>query len=390
MYDVIVIGGGPSGMIAAIMSAKNNKVLLIEKNDTLGKKLKLTGGGRCNLTNLKNVEDFLKEVPTNNKFLYSALNQFGPKDIFDYFTNLGVPLKVEENNKVFPTDDKSSSIIEALKHELIRNNVEINFNEEVISIKEGEVITNKNNYKTNKIIISTGGYSYQNTGSTGDGYRFANELNQEVIPIYPSQTFLLTEDILPLAGITLDKVRINKKIEGSMLFTHSGLSGPSIFKVSEFVYKDLIEKKHVVLLIDLIPDYEVNELLDKLNNCDSKLDMFTFLKDYLPKRLIEYIFKDIDLFRKIVTISKIERNSIIVKLKEYAINIKATGAVEQAIVTGGGVSVKYINPKTMESTINKNIYFCGEVLDVHGSTGGYNLTIAFSTGYVAGINCRGS
>ncbi len=390
MYDVIVIGGGPSGMIAAIMSAKNNKVLLIEKNDTLGKKLKLTGGGRCNLTNIKSIDNFLKEIPVNNKFLYSSLNQFGPKDIFEYFTNLGVPLKVEENNKVFPKDDKSTSIIEALKHELIKNNVEIKFNEEVISIKEGEVTTNNNNYKTNKLIISTGGCSYQNTGSTGDGYRFANELNQEVTAIYPSQTFLLTKDILPLAGITLDKVRINNKIEGSMLFTHSGLSGPAIFKVSEFVYKDLVDKKNVVLLIDLIPDYEINEILDKLNNCDSKLDMFTFLKEYLPKRLIEYRFKDIDLFRKVVTISKIERNNIIVKLKEYAINIKATGTVEQAIVTGGGVSVKYINPKTMESTINKNIYFCGEVLDVHGSTGGYNLTIAFSTGYVAGINCRGS
>ena len=395
MHDVIVIGGGPSGMIASIKSSINNKVLLIEKNESLGKKLKLTGGGRCNLTNLKSIDYFMKEIPINNKFLYSSLNKFGPNDIYDYFTNLGVPLKIEEDDKVFPMSDKSTSIIEALNKEMILNNVDIKYNEKVISIinKDSykEIITNKDKYKTKKVIITTGGLSYPNTGSTGDGYKFAKDLNQEITTLYPAETYLITKETLSLAGITLDNVRINynkKRIEGSLLFTHNGLSGPSIFKVSEFVYKDLIDNEYITISIDMVPNYNDNELFNKLNEYDQKKEVISFLKEFIPKRLIEYIYKEIDTNKKIVNISKIDKQKIISMLKEFKLEINETGSIDNAFITGGGVSIKYINPKTMESTIHKDIYFAGEILDVHGYTGGYNLTIAFSTGYVAGISCN--
>ncbi len=395
MYDVIVIGGGPSGMIASIKASINNKVLLIEKNDELGKKLKLTGGGRCNLTNLKSIDYFLKEIPVNNKFLYSSLNKFGPKDIYDYFTNLGVPLKIEEDDKVFPMDNKSTSIIKVLNREMLLNNVDINYNEKVFSIinKDNykEIVTDKNKYKTKSVVITTGGLSYSFTGSNGDGYKFAKELNQEVTNLYPAETYLITKELLSLAGITLDNVRINynkKRIEGSLLFTHNGLSGPSIFKVSEFVYKDLIDNEYITLSIDMVPNYSDNELLNKLNEYDQKKEILNFLKEFLPKRLIEYIFKEIDINKKINSISKIDKQKIISMLKDFKLIIKDTGSIDNAFITGGGINIKYINPKTMESTIHKDIYFAGEILDVHGHTGGFNLTIAFSTGYVAGISCN--
>ncbi len=394
MYDVIVIGAGPAGMIASIMaSKKNNKVLLIEKNDRLGKKLELTGGGRCNLTNLKSIDNFIKEIPVNNKFLYSALNQFGPQDIFDYFTKIEVPLKVEDNDRVFPVSNKSRSIIDALAKQLIINKVIINFNEQVLTIENKEnykeVKTNKDIYKTRSVIITTGGCSYPETGSTGDGYKIAKRLNQEVTSLYPAETFLIYKESLPFAGITLDKVNIdyNKtKVEGSLLFTHNGLSGPVIYKISKDVYKQLQDTKYTELKIDLIPNHSVSELLNKINNYDPKKEISSFIKEYLPKRIADYISNLIGIDSKIGTISKLTKQNLINMLKEFNIEIKGTGSLNQSIVTGGGINLKYINPKTMESTINKGIYFAGEILDVHGNTGGYNITIALSTGYVAGIN----
>ncbi len=394
MYDVIVIGAGPAGMMASIMaSKKNKKVLLIEKNDRLGKKLELTGGGRCNLTNLKSIDNFIKEIPVNNKFLYSALNQFGPQDIFDYFTKIEVPLKVEDNDRVFPVSNKSRSIIDALAKQLIINKVIINFNEQVLTIENKEnykeVKTNKDNYKTRSVIITTGGCSYPETGSTGDGYKIAKQLNQEVTSLYPAETFLIYKESLPFAGITLDKVTINynkNKAEGSLLFTHNGLSGPVIYKISKDVYKQLQDTQYTEIKIDLISNYSVSELLVKINNYDPKKEINSFIKEYLPKRIADYISNLIGIDSKIGAISKLTKQNLINMLKEFKIEIKGTGSLNQSIVTGGGINIKYINPKTMESTINKGIYFAGEILDVHGNTGGYNITIALSTGYVAGTN----
>lgn len=393
MYDVIVIGAGPAGMMACIAASSNNKkVLLIEKNDKVGKKLELTGGTRCNLTNLKNIDNFIKEIPVNNKMLYSTLNKFGPSDIYDYFTSIGVPLKVEDGDRVFPMSNKSKTIIEALYNQMNINNVTIHLNETVERIDKNseyiEVITDKCCYTTKKIIISTGGCSYPETGSTGDSYKFAEMLRQDVTKLYPAETFLINKEILPLAGITLENVLVslNKiKTSGSLLFTHVGLSGPSIFKISEEVYKELEENEFVTISIDLIPNYTIDQLLIELNKYNPKNELNNFVRKHVPKRLADYITGD-STNLKIGTISKTNKQQLIETLKNYKIDIKSTGTLKQSFVTGGGIDMRYINPKTMESTINKGVYFVGEALDIHGHTGGYNITIALSTGYTAGTD----
>jgi hypothetical protein len=396
MYDVIVIGAGPSGIMASIMASSNHKkVLLIEKNNKIGKKLELTGGGRCNLTNLKSIDNFIKEIPVNNKFLYSTLNNFGPEDIYNYFKNIGVSLKIEDLDRVFPKDNKSLTIINALYKQMLNNKVTVNFNEQVKTIKirdnYKEVITNKKTYQANKIIITTGGLSCPETGSTGDGYKLAKDINQAVTELYPAETYLICKDILPLTGITLDNVIITynkKEQEGSLLFTHKGISGPAVFKISEEVYKGLQKNKYVTISIDLIPDCTNNQLLDKLNIYNPKKEISSFIKEYLPKRLTDYIVNSFELNIKIGMLSNINKQRLIDTLKIFKIDIKETGSINRSFVTGGGIDLKYINPKTMESTINKGIYFAGEVLDIHGHTGGYNITIALSTGYTAGNSCK--
>ncbi len=391
MYDVIVIGAGPAGLMASITaSIRNKKVLLIEKNNQIGKKLEITGGGRCNLTNLKSVKDFIDQIPVNNKTLYSTLTNFGPKEIVEYFRKLDVKLKVEDDDRVFPISNKSTTIIECLYNELVKNNVELNLNESVIEIQILDnlkvVKTNKNTYETKNIIIATGGFSYPQTGSTGDGYRLAKKIYQDVTNIYPAETFLKTAEKPPLEGITLDNVNVsidNKIVTGSLLFTHIGLSGPVIFKISADIYKKLQSEKIVKLFIDFIPNIKEGQLLIDINNYDSKKEAVTFINSYLPKRLADYIghnFVNI----KMSQLSKDNKKQLINNLKRYSIDILGTGSLEQSLVTGGGVDMKKINSKTMESTINKGIYFVGEVLDIHGHTGGYNITLALSTGYTAG------
>ncbi|MDD3392996.1 MAG: NAD(P)/FAD-dependent oxidoreductase [Bacilli bacterium] len=390
-YNVIVIGSGPAGMMAAIRSSLNNKVLLIEKNDKLGKKLSITGGGRCNLLNLKNVDEFIKEIAVNAKSFYSVLKQISPKDLYDYFVSIGVMLKEEDNNRIFPVSNKSITIIEALNKQLKLSNVDINLNEIVIDIKIEEnnkvVITNKGRYICQKLIIATGGCSYPQTGSTGDGYKFAKLLNHDITDLYPAETFLITKEKLPLAGLTLDNVTVmldQKKVEGSMLFTHNGVSGPVIFRISEEVYKKINKEKQAELVVDLLPDYSYEKLINSLNNYNSKKEIASFVRQYLPKRLSDYLVLSLNINTKIAEMSKINKQKIIESIKQFRIKIKKTGNIETSIVTGGGVNLKDINMKTMESKLNKGVYFVGELLDIHGHTGGYNITIALATGYVAG------
>jgi len=387
MYDVIVIGAGPAGMMASIIASPKKKVLLIEKNDVVGKKLLLTGGSRCNLTNLKNINNFIEGIPVNNKFLYSTLNNFSPEDIFNYFTNLGVNLKIEDNDRVFPVSNKSDSIVKVLYEELVKNKVKIHLNEEVENISQKEVITNKGKYKANSIIVATGGASYPHTGSTGDGYKFANEIKQGLVEIYPAETFLIGKERLPLEGITLNNVIINfdnKKEQGSLLFTKNGVSGPAVFKISEYVYKHIKENKASSIKIDLLPDYNIEELVEAFNEYNPEKEINSFVRNYLPKRLADFIVNKTVGNRKIKALSKVNINKMINEFKNFEIDIKETGSLKNSFVTGGGINVKEINPMTMESKTNKNIYFIGEALDIHGHTGGYNITIALSTGYTAG------
>lgn len=394
MYDCIVIGGGAAGVMASIVLSKNNiNSLLIEKNSELLNKVKISGNSRCNITNLKDNRTFLDNIPKNSKFLYSTLNNFNPKSIDEFFTSRGVSLKVEDNDRVFPSSDKSTDVVNTLINELKSNNANINYNETVLDIKQDEVITvitDKNTYSCKNLIIATGGMTYPKTGSTGDGYNFAKNINQNLTPIYPVETSLVSKYKFDLAGVSLQDINIilNKKIfSGDLLFTHVGVSGPAVFKASEFVYHELKKDSEVKIYIDLCKNYSFDDIKNSMNIYNT-LTIFDFLNEYTVKRLAQLIIKNYDLLNtdKICTISKNKLNNIIETLKRFEIIITDTGNIETAFVTGGGVDIKYIEPKTMESKINKNIYFVGEVLDVHGSIGGYNLTICMSTGYTAALD----
>ncbi len=393
MFDTIIIGAGPAGMMASINASMNHrKVLLIEKNSTVLNKLKLSGGTRCNLINLKEPNEFIKNIPVNGKFLFSTLNTFSPFDIYDYFNKSGVKLKVEDNDRVFPSSNTSQTIIDFLYSKVINNNVVLNLNESVIKInilnsKIKEVITNKSSYKCHNIIIATGGKSYPHTGSTGDGYKFCQSINQPLTKLYPADTFLYSDVPDYLSGITVDNVllKLDKYTEkGSMLFTHFGVSGPVVFKISEQIYHKLSDNEDSTLIVDFIPEYNEFEINESLSNYPNNETLISFLKDYLPKKLLIYILGEEFIHQKINTISKNNIHKSIEKLKNYNLVITKTGSIEQSFVTGGGVDLRYVDPKTMESKINPGIFFAGEILDIHGHTGGYNITIALSTGYTAG------
>mgnify|MGYP001809801358 CR=1 FL=1 len=397
MYDVIVIGGGPAGIMASITASKRGfRVLLLEKNETLGKKLLLTGGGRCNLTNLKTVNDFIDELPVNNKFLYSTLTSYGPKEIYDYFNELGVKLKVENNDRVFPITNKASTILDALINELTKYKVTIKYSTEVTDIKTIDsikIITTASNnvYKAPNIIIACGGKSYPSTGSNGSSYHFAKELNQPLIKTYPAEVALTLKTLLPLAGITIENAVViigNIKKEGAILMTHKGLSGPAILSISEYAHHAIHADGNCTISIDLLPN--IDNLMFLINNYNQKYEVKTLLREYLPKRLVDYIMAitKISGDKKLATISNVERNTIVNTVKNLTLEIKDTGSIDQAFVTGGGVDTKCVNSKTMESTINKGIYFIGEALDIHGPTGGYNITLALSSGYTAGYSIK--
>jgi predicted Rossmann fold flavoprotein len=386
MCDVIVIGAGPAGIMTAINTSKRGlKTLLIDKNQDIGKKLKLTGGGRCNITNLKNNNELINKIH-NGKYLEKALDNFNAKDIVNYIKSLKIELIEEDNNRIFLRNGNINELVIALKKEL--KEVEMLFNTKVIEVtKEKEVITDKGIYKARNIVIATGGSSYKQTGSDGSGYIFAKELGHKITDIYPSETYLVTREKHNLDGISIDAtVSYDKyKEEGQLLFTHFGLSGPAIMNISEKVARDI--KNNNIINIDLLPKIAKEELLESLNNYSSKLEIKTWLKQYLNDKLTKYILKDLEHI-KIASISKINKNNIIDRLKNLSFEITKTGSIEEAIVTSGGIYLNEVDTNTMESKLVNNIYFVGEVLDLHGSVGGYNLTIAFTTGYLAGTNIK--
>lgn len=396
MSKVIVIGGGASGMMAAIAAKNNgNEVTLLEKNEKLGKKLFITGKGRCNLTNASDINSHMNNLMSNPKFMYSAFNAFNADDIVALIEESGVKTKVERGNRVFPKSDKSSDVIKALKKHL--DCVDVVLNYEVKNITKDEQFKINDEYVCDALIIATGGLSYKSTGSTGDGFKFAKEFGHQTTKTYPSLVpFNIKEDYckelqgLSLKNVTLKLIKDDKVLYeelGEMLFTHFGVSGPLVLSASSFV-ADKMEDGYKIS-IDLKPALDESTLDKRILRDFDKYKNKNFnnsLSDLLPKKLIPIIIRlsGIDEYKKVNEITKEERQKLVQLIKNLEFNIDSLRGYDEAIITKGGIDVKEINPKTMESKIVSGLYFVGEVLDLDSLTGGYNLQLAWSTGYVAG------
>lgn len=417
---VIVIGGGPAGMMAAISSAQyGNEVTILEKMEMLGKKLLITGKGRCNITSSLPIDEFIKNIPGNGMFLYSAFSHFDNKDITNLLKEEGVEVKIERGNRIFPVSDQSKDVQKALLNRLKKLNVKIKTNTNVkhIILKDGNAVAVQCNIdgrekelNADKIIIATGGKSYPGTGSTGDGYRLAEEVGHHITKIKPSLVPLVStmkdkEICKKLQGLSLKNVGIkikdmsNGKIIyedfGEMLFTHFGVSGPTILSGSAHLlrYKDidqLLSEGKVKLFIDLKPALSEEKLDERILRDFSEEKNKSFknsLEKLLPRKMIDVVIdlSGINLNKKVNEVTKKEREILVRLLKYFNIIIGGFRPIEEAIVTSGGVDIKEINPKTMESKIVKGLFFAGELIDVDAYTGGFNLQIAYSTGYTAGM-----
>lgn len=426
--NVVIIGGGPSGMLAAISSAKNgNSVTILEKMNMCGKKLLITGKGRCNITSSLEMSEFIKNIPGNGRFLYSAFNNFTNEDIINILKKHGVQVKNERGNRIFPISDKSKDVLDALLKELQDLKVKIKTNTEVIEILTNEekvigvkyknrenlgvdiVSAKENEIKADKVILATGGKSYSSTGSTGDGYKIAMDLGHTITKIKPSLVPLVAKEkelCVSLQGLSLRNVQIkiinneNKKTIyedfGEMLFTHFGVSGPTILSGSAHLLRvknieNLLKQDKIILSIDLKPalseeklDARVLKDFEEFKNKQFK----NSLENLLPKKMIEPIIKlsKINPEKKVNEISKKERMELVHLLKNFTITIKDFRDIEEAIITAGGIDIKEINSSTMESKIIKGLYFAGEIIDIDAYTGGFNLQIAWSTGFVSGSN----
>ncbi len=406
MYDVIVIGGGSAGLMAAGTAAKNGrKTLLIEKNPVLGKKLLITGKGRCNLTNYCDVPELIENVPRNGKFLINAFHRFSCENTVSFFNDLGLATKVERGNRVFPASDKAKDVVESMIKYAIGNGVEVIHSATREIMKFGNLfavkLINDDVLRCEKIIIATGGKSYPGTGSTGDGYKFARQLGHKITRFKPSLVPIEAHEFIPenikakvtdLQDLTLKNVGItllnkNGKVVykdfGEMLFTHFGISGPVILSASSHVKK--IEE--YTLVIDLKPALDEEKLDLRLQRDFKENKEFqNILKNLLPSKMIPIFIElsGISAKRNAHQIKREERKKIGFLLKNLAVKLEKFRPIKEAIITSGGVEVKEINPKTMESKLVTGLYFSGEVIDVDGYTGGFNLQIAWSTGFVAG------
>ncbi|MCI8276757.1 MAG: NAD(P)/FAD-dependent oxidoreductase [Clostridia bacterium] len=412
---VIVIGGGPAGIISAIAaSKKGDKVVILERNKALGRKLLITGKGRCNITSALDINEFIQNVPGNGRFLYSAFQSFTNIDIINLLKENGVEVKEERGSRIFPVSDKAEDVLNAFIKEIKKCNIEVMTGVRVkkILVKENMAIgvetEAKNKILADKVILATGGKSYSITGSTGDGYEMARELGHNIIKVQGSLVPLEAEPRIcqNMQGLSLKNVKIiikdvssNKNIYedfGEMLFTHFGVSGPTILSSSAHLLryrniKELLKNNSIKLYIDIKPALTLEELdlrvrrdFEEFKNKEFK----NSLDKLLPKKMIkEFITRtNIDELKKVNEITKQERKRIVELLKRFDISIKGFRPVEEAIITAGGIDTKQIDPKTMESKIIKGLFFAGEIIDVDAYTGGFNLQIAYSTGYVAGSN----
>lgn len=427
MSKVIVIGGGPAGMFAAIAAAENgHDVTILEKNEKLGKKLYITGKGRCNITNASDMEVLFSNVMTNAKFLYSAFYACDNQRVIDFFEEHGLATKIERGNRVFPVSDHSSDVIATLSKVLREKGVTVQLHTEVKeiitealakdesskgeqknSMKDGHgskkvsgvLLSNGKKMMADDVIVATGGFSYQTTGSTGDGYRFANECGHSVTKISPSLVpFVAKEDyVREMQGLSLKNVQVRiynkKKVVydefGEMLFTHFGVSGPLMLSASAML-KPSITEQDLLMEIDLkpaIPEEQLDKrVLREFEEAKNK-QFKNSIGKLFPTKMIPVMLElsGIDPDKKVNEITKEERLQFVRLIKAFPLTLCGLREFKEAIITKGGVTVKEVNPSTMESKLVKNLYFCGEVMDLDALTGGYNLQIAWSTGYLAGI-----
>ena len=414
---VVIIGGGPAGMLSAISAGTNkNDVTILEKMNMLGRKLLITGKGRCNITSSISIDEFIKNVPGNGKFLYSCLNNFTNEDILNILKEEGLQTKVERGNRVFPITDKSQDVLQALLNRLKKLKVKIEVGANVKEILTEQDIVSGVKYiqggkekilKADKVILATGGKSYSATGSTGDGYELAKKVGHTVTEIKPSLVPISTkgkdlEICRRMQGLSLKNVAIkikdakNNKIIyedfGEMIFTHFGVSGPVILSGSAHLLrykKEDIRQGNIKLIIDLKPALDVQKLDDRILR-DFSLEKNKIFKNsldnLLPQKMISTVIElsGIDQNKKVNEITREERVRLVQLLKNFEITLHDFRPIEEAIITAGGISIKEINPKTMESKLVKGLYFAGEIIDVDAYTGGFNLQIAYSTGYTAG------
>ena len=415
MANVIVIGGGPAGMMAAITAAEyGNNVTIIEKNSDFGKKLLITGKGRCNITSSLYMSEFIKNTPGNGQFLYSEFQNYTNTDIIDFLKNQGLEVKEERGNRIFPVTDKSIDVLNCFKSKINELKIKKLFNTRVqkILVQNGEVLgvrTEKEIIQTDKIILATGGKSYPLTGSTGDGYLIAKNIGHKVTEIRPSLVPLVIyekNECKEMQGLSLRNVGIkiideskNKLIYedfGEMIFTHFGISGPTILSGSAHLvrYKEidnLMKEQKIKLQIDLKPALTEEQLDERILRDFKEFKNKQFkhaLDKLLPQKMIPIVIEKtkINEEKRVNEITKEERRNLVKVLKKFELTIKDFRPVEEAIITSGGINIKEINPKTMESKLVKGLYFAGEIIDVDSYTGGFNLQIAYSTGYTAGMH----
>ncbi len=402
-YDLIVIGAGAAGCMAAGFASQNGlNTLILDKNERVGRKVMITGKGRCNVTNNCDERDFLLNVRTNPRFLYSALYAFSPADTIEFFESLGVPLKTERGNRVFPVSDKAVDIVDALDKFLKQTNVTREKKTvEALLIENGEIIGVKTEdgekIKSSRVVVATGGKSYHLTGSDGSGYTLAKQAGHTIIPPQPSLIPIITNEDYPkeMQGLSLKNVTLTLKENGKvlfdemgeMLFTHFGVSGPLVLSASCHMNAENLE--NYTLSIDLKPALTFEQLDERILRDFDKYknrDFFNSLSDLLPRKMISTVVKlcGIEGDRKVHQITKAERQELVNLIKNLTLTPKAFRPIEEAIITSGGVKTTEIDPKNMQSKLINGLYFAGEVIDVDAYTGGYNLQIAFSTGALAG------
>jgi predicted Rossmann fold flavoprotein len=412
-YDVIVVGGGPSGLMASIAAGeKGAKVLLIDKGSKLGKKLAISGGGRCNVTNRLPIDEIVKHIPGNGRFLYSAFSIFNNEDIIRFFENLGIELKEEDHGRMFPVSNKAQSVVDALINRLENLHVAVRTNcpvEDVLYEKgkvAGVIVQNKERIDCDALVLAVGGKSVPHTGSTGDGYPWAEKAGHTISELFPTEVPITSDEPFikskTLQGLSLRNVAVSvlnpkgKPLithQMDMIFTHFGISGPAVLRCSQFVVKAMKKWKlsHVAMSIDACPDLNQEELFQKVRKTlqeEPKKAIKNALKGLVPERYLLFLLEKsmIDENTPGSTVSVELLRTFSQLCKDFQFKVNGTLPLEKAFVTGGGVSVKEIEPKTMGSKLMPGLYFCGEVLDVYGYTGGYNITAALVTGRLAGTN----